>query len=207
MKKKEVAILAIDIEGRGPSMIDNGIISIGWVLGSSKALHVIKKGRIDLLPMKGQIFHQHTFENFWSKPINCTNLEIMQKNAVDPMIAMSRFRMIVDRYEEKYDLRIVADNTVYDIGYINYYLNKAGLPGLHFKADGKTFRPCYSTNDFSRGALKLDYNCEWVGDEGVMRKFHFRVDQELKDHMPENDAEYVYRFHLTLIKKLKDCFY
>jgi len=76
-------IVAIDIEGRGPSPLRNGIVSIGLC-----ALYMdgtlLDKMRWDLRPYPDQQMDPKCMMDFWSKQGNL--LEKLQTHAVEPTL-------------------------------------------------------------------------------------------------------------------------
>lgn len=210
---KNVAIV-IDIECRGDDMIRNGIVSIGVCVGSSTSVEVIEKRRFDLLPLDYiektgnaiRVYHQdfedRCMDEFWSKRLD--QLKTMQENAVDPLEAIRAFRAFIDKYDDGISYRAVicGDATGFDFAMINYYLARAQLSPLWRSATSQ-YRPTNDTDSYSRGVLNLDYSEPWVYDSDLISKFSLAADQENHDHMPENDAEYIYRFHTELITKLQ----
>ena len=115
MEKK---VIAIDIEGRGPSAIRNGIVSIGIALHNQKI-------RINVKPYPDQVMDEKCYSEFW-KPLGTLHEEL-QKDAIEPSLAMGALRLILDNAEDAY---IVCDTPAYDFYFINYYLDREGLPLL-----------------------------------------------------------------------------
>lgn len=207
MTEKPIAILTIHVERRGQNIITNGLISIGWVFGTLDG-QVLEKRRLDLQPLNSQTFEKRCFEEFWSKSENAAKLEIMQQGAIDPHIAISRFRQTIDKYEIDYDLRIISHSKDHDVAFINFYLALGNLPTLNYKADGKTFRPTYDMcSCYMCGALGLGYSAkkEWASDLLVasMKGIDMSDLQDYASHagcMPENRAEHIYKFHLEAVQ-------
>lgn len=196
---KITAILSLDIETSGCNLVENGIISIGYCLGDLDG-NVLKKGRFGF-DLEDKTFEERCYTQFWAN-----NLEILKtlKSEAKPIKEqLLNFIKLVDEFDEKYDLRIISDNKDFDLGFINYYLAKyLNRNPLNYKL-GTHYRNTYDTDSYSRGVLNLNYENPWTSDKDIMEKFNFTVDC-LHNHYPDDDAEYIFKFHLNLIKKLNN---
>ena len=196
-------ILALDIEGRGPSMSRNGIVSIGACVGRASGGAIVEKRRWDLLPYPGQVMDQKCVTEFWSKQGNL--LELLQKDAQDPSVAMASFRQFVDSLGP--NVYIVCDAPAYDFGFINYYLDRQGLPLLQFDAQGQ-FRPLHDADSYARGACGYGWQRVWISNQDAVDQLYADTmipvldgESHLRAHMPEDDAEKIFFAHFWIVNK------
>ena len=64
-----------------------------------------------------------------------------------------------------------------------------------------TFRPVYDTDSYSRGVVKASYQNIYTNDAQIMKQLNFSIKKSGVNHMPEDDAEYIYNIHrMVLIK-------
>ena len=201
MTTKSIILCAIDIETSGPKLIKNGILSIGVCAGSVTGSILVKK-RFDLNLDEGQEYDRDCYDNFWKKNMNV--LEEIKKNAIYPRVAMTKFMKVIDELDEKYQLIIISDCITFDIGFINYYLSKyLDRKPLTYNIKGN-FRPVYDTDSYSRGTVGASYKNIYTDDTKVMKSLNFTVPRKGINHMPEDDAEYIYNMHrMVLIKNMK----
>jgi hypothetical protein len=198
-QEKQKAILSLDIEGRGPT-IEHGIISIGGAVGYADHDEVLETWRINLDKLGDQYYDQDCFDRFWA-----TRQQLMvdlEKDAIEPLEGIRMFRDIVDSLDDKYELHIGCDNPAYDFAMIDEYLMLAGRPRLHYRADGRTYRPLYDFDSYARGALGLDYNHPWMSDQHLVNVFRLPIDLGEYTHYPEQDALRNYRLHVLLMQEL-----
>lgn len=207
----QVAI-AIDVECRGDDAMRNGIVSIGVCVGRIDRTEVLEKVRFDLQPMyyteylQFEQVYQQKFEDrclreFWSK--NQDKLAVMKKNAIDPLLAIRKFRALLDKWDDKknWEAVIISDNVAYDCRMVNHYLSVDGLQSLSYDSNGN-YRPIFDTDSYARGVEKMGYKDLWVMDGDLVKKYQLDVDTDKHDHFPENDAEVIYRVHVGLVQKL-----
>lgn len=194
-------IFAIDIESRGQGPASHGIMSIGVCIGSGLEERVFEKQRFDMLPMQGQMMEPRCYDEFWSK--NKPQFDALTKNASDAMMQIRKFRELVNRWDSVCpSLYIVADNPAFDIGMINYYLDRASLPTLTYKItdQGKLeYRNVHDADSYGRALLHQGINDQWMSNAALLKvvgPLAAGVDETLHNHMPENDAEFIYRLHL-----------
>ena len=90
-------MFVVDIEGRGPSALHNGIVSIGVVVAQDGK--ILTKRRFDLLPLQGQTMDLKCKIEFWDK--NPELLATLQKAAVESCSGMKNFRQFLDDWEIK----------------------------------------------------------------------------------------------------------
>ena len=198
MSVRTILLCAIDIETSGPKLIKNGILSIGICAGTVSGNIIVKK-RIDLKLEDDQTFDKNTYDNFWINNINV--LETIKKDAINPKDAMIDFMKIINYLDENYQLIIISDCITFDIGFINYYLAKY-LDRKPLTYDYKeNFRPVYDSDSYNRGVVKATYRNIYTNDIQIMKKLNFSVKKNGINHMPEDDAEYIYNLHrMVLIK-------
>jgi len=192
----------IDIESRGDSAHANGILSIGVCISTDTA--VLEKHRFDLAPLPGQVFEQRCLDEFWHRNQEMRALlAVLQARPMPPLEGIIAFRELLDRYANPV---ILSDNVGFDAAFINYYLELAGLPSLRYDATRTHYRPLFDTDSYARGAIGMDYATSlWTSDTHVAKALGLAADQapnkdELHDHMPENDAEYIWRMHMAVVK-------
>lgn len=202
-------MFVIDIEGRGKSASRNGIVSIGVCVGHASGFEfpkVIEKRRFDLLPIPGQVMDPKCKAEFWDKQPN-NLLERLQEKAVDPYQGILAFRAYLDKWDASTDnLYILSDNPAYDFGFINYYLDYFKLTPLthNWKLE---FRALHDADSYARGFCHQKTDKPWVSNKDVTSRYSLGVysDEEtpsLEAHLPEDDAEGIYRFHYALIRKM-----
>ena len=199
-------IIAIDIESRGTSVKRNGIISIGVCVGDATTENVIEKIRFDVAPLEGQIMEKRCQDEFWSKHKDI--YKTLTENPTPAKKAMSVFRGLIDHWHTNAEsVYIVSDNPAFDFGMVNYYLDEFGLLPLSYKtnADGiAEYVPLHDTDSYARGSLGQGFNNQWVNDTDVIRTHLGTQDTLNKDshnHLPENDAEFIYRLHFQIVNK------
>lgn len=197
-------MFVIDIEGRGRSVSRNGIVSIGVCIGRKPisgcpAPEIIEKKRFDLLPLATQEMDQKCKAEFWDKQPN-NLLERLQENAVAANIGIKRFREYLDywTYQDP-NLYVLCDNPAYDFAFIDYYLDLFGYPTLAYKPD-LNFRPLHDADSYARGILRY-VGEQWVNNKEIIESRNLDVGTvtTLTAHMPEDDAEGIYRFHYALL--------
>lgn len=192
-------IVAIDIEGRGPSAIRNGIVSIGVCLGRLDGT-VIGKYRWDLAPYPEQKMDSKCMDEFWSKQGDL--LDTLQANPSPPSVAIGSLRAFLDA--QSYELYLVADMPAYDFGFINYYLDREGLPLLQFDKQG-SFRPLHDADSYARGACAYGFKKPWISNADALNQLYpgrVPVVQRGRAHMPEDDAENIFLTHVAVTKKV-----
>ncbi|XWV26889.1 hypothetical protein QJ857_gp0161 [Tupanvirus soda lake] len=194
---KQIVLFAIDIETNGPNMFQHEIISIGYCVGNING-KVFEKHRINF---KYTSAFSDSCWKFWSKFADVLN--DLKKDALEPQLAIKEFIDVLDRYDDAYDVRIITDNPSYDTSFINFYLNRYlnRNPINYIKGNDDQYRCIFDTDSYSRGALKMDYTNPWIHDGNIIKKLNLNFDAN-HSHYPDEDAEYIYKFHLALIKKI-----
>lgn len=202
---QDIVVFSVDIETRGQGPKSNGIISIGVCVGSTTNDNVLEKCRFDMKPFPHQIMEQQCYDEFWSKYLD--NFEKLQKDAGDPIIMTKKFRDMLDKWDKTNTVYILCDNPSFDFGIINYYLDVAGCPSLNYRInnDGTlSYRSTHDAKSYARAMLHQGFNNPWIDDNELISKIKERnvdLNPDDHDHMPENDAEFIYRLHYYAVKK------
>jgi len=198
-ESKKKALFALDIEGSGASFAHNGIVAIGWCVGTMDGA-ILEKKRISVA-LKNRSFESRCVTQYWEKPAQAAQLKVFEKEALEPAEAMKQFIASVDRFEDMYDLVILTDNAAYDVAWLNYYLDLyLGRHPLSYKKDQSTYRPIAEPRGFAMARkMKSSNQASWTFD---MEKYNAGLTKlkslTLHDHWPENDAEHIYRKTLLL---------
>lgn len=217
-------IVAVDGEWRGNNALTHGILSLGWVIGKADTFEVLEKKRINFDRMytilqkkvnvvnfdsnglvahpriEQQKYEPRCLEEFWSK--HTDKKDALEKDPVNPMEAIARFRASIDNLERNgFKVVLVTDAPGRDFHYINTYLDHAGLPDINTSLDG-SYRQTYSTEDYARGALAMDFDDLHLKNVEMEDAFDVPIDNDIThDHMPENDAEYIYKLYFFTVKR------
>ncbi len=200
-EKKKIMICIIDVEAFGANIIKNGIAIIGYCVGD---LHgkILKKERFYFKLDVNCEIEPRCMIQFWNN--NKTILDTVLENGLDPLLQISKFATAIDDLDAEYDLKIVNDNVTLDLAYINYYYAKYlnRFPITYRQYDG-LYRNIYSVDDFSRGILNANFN-ELIRDKNIIEKYNIDLKNLKKTHLPDKDAEYIYKFHIELLKKIRN---
>lgn len=124
-------------------------------------------------------------------------LQRLQVNALPPIEAMLGFGLFLHQWDERGDLYIVSDNPGFDFGMINYYMDISGQHSLNYKVmpDGSLqYRSNHDADSYGRGKAHQDAYNPWYST----RDHCPQVNPDLHGHMPEDDAEYIYRTHFNI---------
>jgi hypothetical protein len=195
-----VSVIAIDIEGRGRSAIRNGIVSIGMYAALSDGTFV--KTRINVAPYPDQVMEPRCQEEFWDK--NPGLLAELSKNQRSASDAMRHFRNLLDIYDELSTtaaLYIVCDTPAYDFHFINYYLDREGLPLLQFDVKGE-FRATHDADSYARGVMRMPFKDQWVYNDALARALKLpELTADLVAHAPEDDAHKILHAHVALVER------
>lgn len=199
-KSKQKVLFAIDVKTNGPNYTTNSIISIGYCYGTLGG-KVMMNERINL-KYNPNTFDEWTYNKFWKKHLD--KLDVLKENVVSVEEGMKKFIKIIDDLEDKYNVIILSDNPVFDIGWINHYLRQVLYRGpLYYKKDGQSFRFIYDTDCFIRGALGMDYKIMFTPHKKL--KEEYSLDIKTKHSvLPDKDAIYIYELHTELLKKMSD---
>jgi len=222
---ERVRIVAVDGEWRGNNALSNGILALGWVIGRADRCEIVHKERINFGPLEyvsakqtndlanedcvkpvgpflnTQDYEPRCLDEFWSKHLE--QKATFELNPTDPMLAIAMFKNMLDELEEKcFTVILISDAPGCDFHYINTYLDHAGLPSINTTIAGK-YRQVYSTEDYARGALGMGYDHPHLRDQDLIDALEIPVVRGDHDHMPENDAEYIYNLHWHTIQKTR----
>lgn len=190
---EKIVIFAFDIETQGKSPSKHGIISCGIVVGTLDGT-ILTKIRFDVAPLEGQQMEERCMNEFWSKHSDI--LATLTKNQMWAMDFAHKFRQLLDSYDEDFTVYLLCDNPAFDAKYIDYYLDLYGLDSMQYKADGKTYRSVHDSDSYARGYLKYKFDRPWISNSDMGVEV-----PEIEAHYPENDAERIYRIHLSLVNK------
>lgn len=201
-------MFVIDIEGRGPNAYLNGIVSIGVCVGDITG--VIEKRRFDLLPYDNQSMDIKCKADFWDK--NPGLLEKLERNSLRPEKGIREFRHYLDEWDQKVknsdELYIVCDTPGYDFHFINSYLDREGLQPLCMRYNPQRndydFRALHDADSYARGYCKQLPQDPWVSNSDLIKTYNLApLPDTLKPHMPEDDAESIFRVHCGLVNHLR----
>jgi len=192
-------IFAIDIEARGQGPKSHGIISIGVCVGNGKKEEVLEKVRFDLEPLPFQGFEERCWERFWSSRSDL--LETLTKDAQSAKPQILAFRMFLDKWHKKTEdsLYILSDNPGFDFGMINYYLDYFGCATLNYDHKG-VYLNNHDADSYGRGVKKQKFDDQWFSNATACKDLGIDLDPNTHDHMPENDAEFIYRLHWNMVQ-------
>lgn len=188
-------IIAIDIEGRGPSAIRNGIVSIGVAVASFDGKWVTKR-RFDMLPYPRQQMDPKCQLEFWDKQGDL--LRELQSHAQTPQLVMPEFRRFIDQWPNVY---LICDAPAYDFHFVNHYLDNEGLPLLQFDRDGN-FRATHDADSYARGRCHYSFDRQWILNDEACKQMNVvrpTLPTDLRAHMPEDDAHNILLTHLALV--------
>lgn len=194
MEEEGLVIIAVDIEGRGPSAVRNGIVSIGLCVYIPSKRNW-EKHHINILPYPGQTMDEKCKAEFWDKQGDL--LTVLQHQATTPNVAMNMFRDYIDQWPNVY---LICDAPAYDFYFINYYLDREGLKLLQFDRDGD-FRATHDGDSYARGLCRYGLDRQWISnaDALLQMKVDTPITKYLRSHMPEDDAQAILETHIKLI--------
>jgi hypothetical protein len=173
--------LTIDIETSGPSVLQNGILAIGYCLGNIHGEVLVKK-RIDVKLEDHHTFDKLCLTGFWNKPGPKKVLKTIQTDPISPLCAIREFANDVDMLDAKYKVSIVCDNPSFDLYFINYYLESyMNRKPLNYKF-GNQYRGIVDSNSYLKGYLGKSY-------------YKTKMRYGSHNHFPENDAEMIFLFY------------
>lgn len=204
MNTKPAAVMAIDIEARGQGPLSHGIVSIGVCIGHPYREQVFYKHRFDILPMNNQVMEERCMNDFWVNHMD--KLGRMQKHAKPAMEQIIAFRALIDKWDSTHELYIIADNPAFDFGMINTYLDLFGKPTLGYKksANGQlVYRNLHDCDSYARGFFHMKYDKPFASNSKIITALGLNhLNAADHDHMPENDAELMYKIHIALVNRV-----
>lgn len=194
-KKKSIVIFAIDIETRGQGPWQHGIISIGVCVGLVDEEKVLEKARFSMKPLQHQRMEERYKREFWDKFPQV--LEKLENEAKSVEESMHAFRGLLDKYDAEYDeVYILCDNAGFDFGMVNFYLDFCNLPTLNYDWAAENYRVTHDADEYARGRLEYKADQQWVDNKSLRSSTAaFHIDLDAHDHMPDNDAEVIYKLH------------
>lgn len=203
MKTYDSVVISIDIEARGQGPKKHGILSIGVCVGRGDSEDILQKVRFDLLPLLDQTVEHRCWESFWSKHKELYNT--LTTKAEPAEFGIAAFRRLIDFYDsEAKNVYIVCDNPAFDFGMINYYLDYFNHPTLSYTRKGE-YRNVHDADSYGRGMLKQGFSNQWMSNDELIKFIGARdsLDTKSHNHMPENDAEFIYRLHYRAVQHNK----
>jgi len=182
---KNKMVLAIDIETSGPRLSLNGIVSVGCCLGDLRG-NTVAKNRFDFKLEKHQVFDSDCTRQFWSRIGPKRALQTIQNSQISPKLATAGFAALLDTYDTDFDLTIITDNPGFDLYFLNYYFDKyLGRKPINYKM-GNKYRPIIDSTSYVKGAMGKYYK----------NKKHLYFNDIKHDHLPDNDAEFIYKCYM-----------
>ncbi|AYV79647.1 MAG: hypothetical protein Faunusvirus33_1 [Faunusvirus sp.] len=196
--ERKLAYLAVDIETSGSCYAKHMIVSIGVFAGLSDGTKILKQ-RISLKEVDDKKFWEsRCLKQFWSQKCNQENLLVFTAEAIDVKKGMADFMKIVDDLESLYKLRILSDNSSFDIAYLNYYIQHfLGRNPLCYMKDQETYRSIVDTHSFLRGVTFADHGRN-LSDEELIVKYGLAITAE-HDHRPDNDAHHIFQVYTQMV--------
>lgn len=204
MSDKKIVIVAFDIETRGPSPSKNGINAIGYCIGDAYNMKVIQKERLHVEKLdKNQCYDPHTLETFWSKHQDLKTL--YETDTISAETAIKHIRNLIDELQKSYEIYIVSDNPTFDAKFLDYYLDYFGYKQLQYDSnDPSIYRLVHDSDSYARGKVSALPNDQWCDNKQVADKLSFTWTGPIgTNHMPEDDAESIFKFHFLCIHSTK----
>jgi hypothetical protein len=181
---KDNAVFVVDIETSGPSLLSNGILSIGVCLGDEHGV-VIYKRRFDAKLDEHHVYDPKCIQ-FWNQKGPSHVLKVIQQNPMKPKKAIQEFVHLLDACDTKYNLTIMSDNPSFDFSFLNYYMdNYMNRRPMNYRLK-EHYRSLLDVNSFLKGRLGHAYK----------KKRNVVFPGVQADHFPENDAEYIYMSYI-----------
>ncbi len=189
--------LAVDLEGHG-ARLDAPIKAVGLCLGDD-AGQVLEK-RLWVTDAPDSSIESQCRAEFWSKQPGLWQLLHSRGYA-----ATQVFRDVaayVDALESRFpatDIAILSDNPAYDVSRLDqgFATHAARAYGLRYTSTGQ-YRNVMDPSERFRALLEKEQRC-WKA----------LLDATPHDHMPDNDAEYIYILHVavegTIQTRESDC--
>lgn len=190
---------SLDLESNGPGL-DHPITAIGFYLGpqnpNSDKAKLIKKGRLCLKRLPGQVDYPETMEGFWANYPDI--LAQIEKEAQDPFKVMADFKQILISWVETIGLGkfiLVADCPDFDIGRLQYlgHMTRTIPFGIRFMGHDQLGQMArHSSEDPSERVTQ-------IGDKAYgdfLTWLHQNHPEVKHTHLPDDDAEQVYWEHI-----------
>jgi len=200
--KKPSVVISLDIEARGQGPKRHGIMAIGVCVGSANEEKVLEKTRYDIKALPDQTMEKRCWDQFWSKHQDI--FDTITADAQDAKTQIVAFRALLDKWHKNSDsVYIVSDNPGFDFGMINYYLDYFALPTLNYGHDGNYINT-HDADSYGRGVMKQGFGSQWFSNSSACKHFNLQLNPDDHNHMPENDAEFIYRLHFQVVEKNKN---
>ncbi len=156
-----------------------------------------------------QTFEKRCLEEFWlneeKHPGIGKKLQNMEQGAMDPIKGITLFRDVLDKWDDRergWQACIISDNVAFDCRMVNHYLSVANLPSLAYDKTRTWYRRNYDTVSYARGVEHMNYDSLWIKAEDLIAKYGLSANTDNYTHMPEDDAEFIYRLHVELMLKV-----
>jgi hypothetical protein len=204
--KNRRVVVAFDIEGRGMSMMRNGLNAIGWCVMDCETLERLEKGYVCVQPLPGQEFEKRCLEEFWhAKPEHRVILDRIESESIPAKDAIDIVKTNIVRWQNTYAIAFIAsDNVAFDIAFLNYYFDYFGYPPLlyHQTESGAAggYKTVHDTYSYAAGVMgwkHSDPSQRGSKADRICKAFDLSIKAE-HNHMPDNDAEYIAEMYLNV---------
>ena len=199
-QERETIYVGVDIEKAGNMMMKHPVISVGFAVCKNDAKYtVLAKRRFNFAvnwPSESGMgdFEPRCWTEFWSKlpaeVIHACKVDVLEQEDGWKQVAAWLDALEVEYPADKYRITFVNDNPAFDIGNIDYFLEKyTGRHPMRYTRDG-------------------GYRSVTVVDD-VLYMIHPDIRDDIQnyaksiishDHNPENDAHYMCIVLFELIK-------
>lgn len=197
---KPSIIFSVDIECSGRNIPnEHGIVAVGVCIGlPSGKVQAKYSWHVQLLAHQG--WEQRCLDQFWNIPENEGLLEALSVGQVSANEFALSFRMLLDNLSITNNVFLISDNPTFDFAAIDTYLVRYGLPPVKYAKDGTTYaRPIHDTESYARAAMGWGWDQpQWVSDEDLIERYNIVI-PPLRKHVPENDAERIFRIHWAMV--------
>ena len=195
---------ALDIEKSGPRPGPHYMPSLGAVLMRASDGRILHKFFRALQPSEGSHFSKHCRKEFWSRAENAANLKEWAKVAVPYKQGLGEFRDWLykmqreygePRHDESSEFALCTDCPEADITFLSQEFNDhlGENPLYHPEGDESRFSTVTHVNEYGRGVARFDWTEGWDWRRALRRMGVPLPSDDLKDHHPTHDAEYIAR--------------
>jgi hypothetical protein len=202
--ENDTIVFAFDIETRGKSPTQHGILAVGVCIGDIHR-NILSKVTWHVAPLpSGQSWETRCVEEFWSNQGNL--MHALSTNQVPAERFAHEFRQLLDSFDApgpgRRHLYLLSDNPTVDAGFINVYLDLFKLDSMQYGADGRTYRPVHDSDSYTRGANGSCFHDQWVTDAEDLPALGVTLPDYtgLVPHQPADDATRIYMNHVAVIK-------
>ncbi len=194
--KGQIIVISFDVESRGKSPSQHGILAVGICCGTTDGSVIMKK-TWNVKPLNTRQFYEpRCLEEFWSKHTDLK--KILETNAVEASVFAHEFRNMLNEWEKTHTIYLLCDNPTFDAGFINWYLDFFGLDSMQYSSDGQTFRSVHDGDSYARGYLQYPIKTPWISNESVFTHVNKKLVPIGTKHLPADDAGEIYRTHIAL---------